>query len=242
MSQEPTRWSERSDLPELSEAIHAARGRVPDPALLEKMLASVEAAAVAPAAAAAATKATLGAKLALGAAGLGIAGATAWLTFATPTPAPVRPAPRAVPSVVAPAPTPAPSTRLVPQPELPSSVQPSRVPSGLTALPAKPKPPAAASASSSAAPPTELELIREARGALGSDPARALALTQQHARLFPGGALTQEREVLAIESLSRLGQTAQARKRAESFAAAHPESAYVPRLERAVGALRGGEP
>jgi hypothetical protein len=238
MSQEPTRWSERHDLPELSQSVHAARSRLPDPALLEKILTSVEAAAAAPAAASgAAWKTSLGAKLALVGAGLGAAGAVVWLNFAAPSSPKL--ASRPVPSAVARTSAPVPSSALVPQSELPSH-PPAPVPS-VNPLPVKPKPPAPASPSSSASTPSELELIRAARATLGSDPARALALTQQHAQAYPGGALVQEREVLAIEALVRLGQATTARQRAEAFAAAHPESAYVPRLERSVGALKEGQ-
>src|SRR5262249_55501639 len=44
---------------------------------------------------------------------------------------------------------------------------------------------------------SEVRLLEQARGALSSDPARALALTDQHKRTFPRGQLVAEREVLA---------------------------------------------
>jgi hypothetical protein len=82
----------------------------------------------------------------------------------------------------------------------------------------------------------ELSMLREAQAALASDPARALALANRHAELFPRGVLGQEREVLAIDALTRLGRAPDARARAARFQAAHPGSAYLPRVERLIGA------
>jgi hypothetical protein len=79
--------------------------------------------------------------------------------------------------------------------------------------------------------PAEAELLEGARHALRSDPARALALTSEHQRLHPRGLLSQEREVLAIEALARVGRRAEARARAERFLRRHPTSAHRERLE-----------
>jgi hypothetical protein len=72
----------------------------------------------------------------------------------------------------------------------------------------------------------EAALLEKARGELVSDPAQALAATQEHARRFPHGLLTQEREVIAISALRRLGRTAQADARAARFDARYPNSAH----------------
>ncbi|MFZ5893066.1 MAG: hypothetical protein ACOY0T_18545 [Myxococcota bacterium] len=85
-------------------------------------------------------------------------------------------------------------------------------------------------------PEAELRLMREAQAALGSNPARALELAAQHAQQFPRGVLAQEREVVSIDALSRLGRTTEARSRATRFRKSHPESAYLPRIDRLVGA------
>ena len=78
----------------------------------------------------------------------------------------------------------------------------------------------------------EAALLDGARAALGTDPRRALALTQEHAKRFPHGALIQEREVIAIDALSRLGQTDAARRRASDFERRYPGSAHQPKVDQ----------
>ena len=80
---------------------------------------------------------------------------------------------------------------------------------------------------------SEATLLDTARAALNADPRRALALTQEHARRFPHGALVQEREVIAIEAMSRLGQTDAARRRAGEFERQFPGSAHQPKIDQA---------
>lgn len=80
---------------------------------------------------------------------------------------------------------------------------------------------------------SEAALLEQARSALGRDPARALSLTQQHAARFPSGVLKQEREVIAIEALRRLGRGAAASERASSFERAFPDSAHRRAVEAA---------
>ncbi len=77
---------------------------------------------------------------------------------------------------------------------------------------------------------TEAQLLERARTALSADPARALALTEQHRAHFPAGVLAQEREVIAIEALKRLGRTDDAAQRAAAFARRYPNSAYRKKL------------
>jgi len=74
--------------------------------------------------------------------------------------------------------------------------------------------------------PSEPVLLEQARRALASSPATALALTNQHAARFPHGVLAQEREVIAIGALRRLGRSAEADRRAAAFAQAFPGSAH----------------
>ncbi len=95
-----------------------------------------------------------------------------------------------------------------------------------------------ASAASVASPdpgPTEGALLLRARQELSSDPSDALVLTQEHARRFPAGTLVQEREVLAIEALARLGRSSEARRRLQAFRASFPQSPHVARLTGLVG-------
>lgn len=83
-----------------------------------------------------------------------------------------------------------------------------------------------------AATPTEMSLLREARAFLPVDPAEALAQAERHRTLFPHGGLAQEREILAITALVKLGRAAEASARAARFRAAYPTSAYLRQLER----------
>ena len=78
----------------------------------------------------------------------------------------------------------------------------------------------------------EVTLLDSARSALATDPGRALALTQEHMRRFPHGALAQEREVIAIEALSRMGQMDAARNRGNQFERRYPGSAHQPKIDQ----------
>jgi hypothetical protein len=75
--------------------------------------------------------------------------------------------------------------------------------------------------------------VLEARAALrAGDAARSLGLLEQARARFPHGALGQEREALTIEALAKTGQAATARRRAEAFLRAHPQSPYLADLRR----------
>lgn len=74
--------------------------------------------------------------------------------------------------------------------------------------------------------PTEVALLRDARLALGSDPAQAFALAEQHRALFAHGAMVQERELIAISALSRMGRHAAVLARAAQFERDFPNSPY----------------
>jgi hypothetical protein len=84
-------------------------------------------------------------------------------------------------------------------------------------------------------PVAEAALVRRAQTALTADPATALALTDEHRRRFGAGSLEQEREVVAIEALTRLGRSDAARARMDAFTARWPRSAHRRRLEVIVG-------
>jgi hypothetical protein len=79
-------------------------------------------------------------------------------------------------------------------------------------------------------PEREISLLKRAREATLTNPAQALVLTSEHAKLFPGGALAQEREVIAIDALLRLGRQAEAAQRAQRFQSNYPGSAHARRL------------
>jgi hypothetical protein len=78
---------------------------------------------------------------------------------------------------------------------------------------------------------SELALLRRAQTELGLTPARALQLAEEHAARFAGGALEQEREVIAIDALVRLGRRGEATTRAERFRQTFPGSAHERRLD-----------
>ncbi len=100
-----------------------------------------------------------------------------------------------------------------------------------TTAPAKPK---RTDASPSASPVTgesEVQLIGRAQQLVRSQPQAALALCREHARKFPKGMLVQEREVLIVEALQRLGQEEEARKKSESFLKENPDTALRNKVE-----------
>ncbi|HEY8944583.1 MAG TPA: hypothetical protein VIM73_09995 [Polyangiaceae bacterium] len=158
---------------------------------------------------------------------LGVAGVRAFApTGALPAVAPVASVPQSPPPVASdvsegPAP-PAAAAPFVPVPE------PSVAPSSGSKVSVPPRSRATSGAS-------EVELLERARRALGSDPRRALALTQEHRARFPGGVLGQEREVIAIEALRRLGRSEEAGRRAGSFEQRYPDSAHRRSVEQGLG-------
>lgn len=82
---------------------------------------------------------------------------------------------------------------------------------------------------------SEISLLQDARASLTSSPAQALALTSQHQALYPRGKLVQERELIAITALSKLGRRDDASRRADHFRRAYPRSAYLKQVNRVVG-------
>jgi hypothetical protein len=78
----------------------------------------------------------------------------------------------------------------------------------------------------------EGRLVGEARDSLRrGDATGALAQLEQIRTRFPGGALAQEREALAIEALARSGQRAAASNRAAAFLRAYPTSQLAERVQ-----------
>jgi len=60
----------------------------------------------------------------------------------------------------------------------------------------------------------------------------ALQLTKEHTRRYPKGDLAQEREVIAIEALRRLGQLDAAKKRGAVFEQQYPGSAHRSKVQQ----------
>jgi len=81
----------------------------------------------------------------------------------------------------------------------------------------------------------ELPQLESAQVALSAGRAtEALALIEDHARRAPGSALREEGRALAVLSLLALGRHDDARAAASAFATLHPQSLFLPRVQRAL--------
>jgi len=81
--------------------------------------------------------------------------------------------------------------------------------------------------------PAELRWIESAQTALAADdvPAARAAL-RGHARAFPHGHLSEEREALEVQVLCASGRSDEARRAAAAFVARHPTSPQAARVRR----------
>ncbi|MGH7280915.1 MAG: hypothetical protein ACRELY_05275 [Polyangiaceae bacterium] len=85
-------------------------------------------------------------------------------------------------------------------------------------------------------PDDEMRTLDRAQAALNAnDPATALSLCNDDAIEFPHGTNAQEREVMAINALTRLGKMNEAKARAKKFEKDYPGSAALPRVHQLVG-------
>jgi hypothetical protein len=85
---------------------------------------------------------------------------------------------------------------------------------------------------------TETEVLMMARRSLASDPAGALRWVREHERRFSSPALTQEREIIAIDALRRLDRTREATARSERFFARYPSSIHGRSIESPVASQK----
>lgn len=162
----------------------------------------------------------------------GVAVATGlFLGFQRTAPPPVASAPPPVvvpraPSVRQSRPAPTPSEA----PTVPSATPPAASRAEGSSAPSAH---AAAEPSESASEPSqdELALVARAQEALARTPGAALSLAAEHERAFPHGVLTQEREVIAIDALLRLGRRTEAEARATRFHQRFPTSALGHRVD-----------
>jgi hypothetical protein len=120
-------------------------------------------------------------------------------------------------------------------------LEPEDTSASITQLPAHGE---KAASSASAEPHAESALTREravldpARTALAAgEPAKALDQVNRHARQFPSGILSEEREAIAINALVSLGSYAQATKRAAAFRVHYPESLMTHSVDAAIAAV-----
>lgn len=168
-----------------------------------------------------------------------------WWAFAAPPSAPREPAPAALArpaadanqSASVPA---APALPAAPAPE-PSRNVSKPEPEPEPRAPERPRPAAHVRAPR---PGGEAQLLERAQAALAFRPAEALRLTREHEARFPRGALVQEREVIAIDALERLGRTGAAKARAAAFERRFHGSVHHPRVRRTTdtSAPPGGGP
>jgi len=237
VSDDPTRWLEGGE-PFMQSLLEAGRTELPDAARMENLAAKLGPAILGGGGAggaggASATKASVwGSTLtkAIGAcvvtAGV-VVGAVGVRSALAPTPVPVRveePVPAADGANVHNAPTVASES----EPVRPAASAPATA----VAVPsARPSPVAPAEDAEA-----ETRLLHRAQDELGGSPARALSTCQEHLRRFPRGILAQEREVLAIDALVRLGRRGEATGRAESFARSFPSSSHRRRIEALLSA------
>jgi len=109
-------------------------------------------------------------------------------------------------------------------PDVAPSVEPTDVPAVVPSGEADPRVPEAR--------PTESEILQRAQAALRERPLEALGLARTHQEVYPGGVLSQERDLIIIDALERAGRHDRARSRAEGFIARYPNSAHVVRLRQ----------
>lgn len=76
----------------------------------------------------------------------------------------------------------------------------------------------------------EAELLEKARAMVGSNPAAALRLTQDHARDFPRGRLGAEADLIAAQSLMAMGKASAAKERAKQSLKRYPSGLYARQL------------
>jgi hypothetical protein len=226
---DPSRLFDAPDAPAgLKNALRAAQADVGNAQQMARLaqrlgpLLGATAATGAGAGAAASAKLGGAAKLGIAAAAL-VAVGSATLFVSSPPSAPTPKPSRSAVASTAPAPV-APPVFVAPPATLSAPAELAPPPSSASAALTHGKPPAAT-------PPSEAELLEQARAAIKTDPSRALQRANEHARRFPRGVLVQEREVLAIQALRRLGRDAEADRRADAFGKAFPGSAFQRKLK-----------
>lgn len=238
---DPPRWSDTTGgaPPELRELLSNARSDVPGPAALAALgvavptlVAESAAAGVATQLGAAAAKtggAALSAKVGGAATALIVASATVFAVVQAPKKEPA-PAPHAVATEAVPSEPP--QWEEQPHRTAPEATSPL-VDTPVEAEVETEGTSTAQRSPSQGAKPTggELQLLQRARAVLRTAPTRALELTAQHQREYPSSQFVQERQVIRIEALKRLGREEEARQLGSDFNQRFPDSAHGTRLE-----------
>lgn len=78
----------------------------------------------------------------------------------------------------------------------------------------------------------EARLLEQARASLPANPTQALEIASTHKNLYPAGQLSDERELIVIDALLRLGRRQEAEQRAAPRLRLAPDSIYASRLRR----------
>ncbi len=252
----PTRWLEEgapSDVRELLE--NAGRSRALPDEVRTRSVARLDRYLVWPAAAGV----LLWLKGIALAAGIGVAGVVAVtqirpLLHSAPAPVVVEAPPTRSPAsapVATAAAAPRATTTAVQEPvavPAPPTVAPAAVAPAVAPL-EQDRPPAARPRASAPAASTSPELevdpltyeatmLEHARASLDRDPRASLAELDACAAMFPAGTLRMERELLAVDALTRVGNRAEARRRGEALLAAARGSIYEPRVRSMLDKLQ----
>jgi len=102
----------------------------------------------------------------------------------------------------------------------------------------RPEPRPARRASSGDELEAERIMLQRARAQLAAgDGKTALGAIERHARRFPGGALVEEREALAVRALLLTANHEAARARGAQFRRRYPQSIYLPAVEQALESI-----
>jgi hypothetical protein len=124
-----------------------------------------------------------------------------------------------------------PSLRIAPAPSADAPIA-NPIPS------ASPEPSAASDLARDGALAAERAILDVARTAIGrGDAVHALEAVNRHAREFPRGQLSEEREAIAVQALVRLGRDDDARSRGARFRKRYPDSVLVPVIDAALGVV-----
>ena len=230
MSGDPVRLDLSDDAPAGAiEALRMARGDAPDAARLAAIEANVLM-KIAPPAGGGGGGGTGGSSLSpmakVGAVALAAGAAVVAVVLATRSQSP---RPGALEEAV-PAENARPAAKLPEPPTLPVEALPD------APAPVSPRRPAALPTASLAPDPADREraevaLLDRAQASLPVSPADTLARCDEHGRRFATGTLVQEREVLAIDALLRLGRRDEAEARAARFRQSFPRSGHLRRVE-----------
>jgi hypothetical protein len=84
----------------------------------------------------------------------------------------------------------------------------------------------------------ERAILDQARARIAAgEPVRALDFVERHERRYPQGALSEEREALAVNALVTVGRYREAAQRGEAFRTRYPQSLLTPSVEAALAAI-----